>query len=396
MKKSIVLIITAVFVFVCVYAVRYLDKPVETVSARMTEYEESTTADAYFVRDESVYTASASGTFYTYENEGARVGKNRLIAAVYDGIVDPQSLQEINNLNLKIAEQTEYEKNNGFLTDDSDSETRLKNLKNEIVEAAQVKDASQISRIKNSIKSIVSGDYSAETGENTEELKKRKDTLEASLGKSKSDIYSDCSGVFSTIIDGLEGELTPDRLDEYGVEEFDAAAEKLGEVSAKTTVLSGESVCKVIDNHIWYVMAKLKTENASMFEKGQNVVLRFDSIPGVEAQAKVRRIASEENSEYSLVVFECEKYIEGIFSVRQSSVEIVAEEYSGFRIPISALRVKDGTQGVMVMYGVNEIFKPCKVVFTDRSNDTVIINAITDGVTNPLEQFDKIVIGEKK
>ena len=49
----------------------------------------------------------------------------------------------------------------------------------------------------------------------------------------------------------------------------------------------------------------------------------------------------------------------------------------------------------MVKYGVNEIFKPCKVIFTDSSNDTVIINAVTDGVTNPLEQFDKIVVGEK-
>ena len=131
-----------------------------------------------------------------------------------------------------------------------------------------------------------------------------------------------------------------------------------------------------------------------MLKKGQSVKLRFDSIPGVEAEAAVRRIDSGE--ENTLVIFECEKYIEGIFSIRQSSVEIVAKSYSGFRIPISAVRVKDGQQGVMVKYGVNEIFKPCKVIFTDNSNDTVIINAITDGVTNPLEQFDKIVVGEKK
>lgn len=393
-KKSAVFIVAAVIVVICVYIAHYLDKPVETTLARMTEYEESTTADAYFVREESVYTAAASGTFYTYANEGARVGKDRLIATVYDGIVDQQSLQEINNINKKINELNDYNKNNSFLKDNSDSETRLKNLKNEIIQAAQANDTSQMSKIKSSIKSIVSGDTSTDSNESIEQLENKKNTLVANLGRSKSDIYSDCSGVFSTIIDGLESELTVDKINEYTLADFDAVSDKLAEVSAKSTVLSGEPVCKVTDNHIWYVMAKLKTENTSMFEKGQKVILRFDSIPGIDAEAKVVRISSEEGSDYSLIIFECEKYIEGIFSIRQSGVEIVAKQYSGFRIPISAVRVKDGQQGVMVRYGVNEIFKPCNVIFTDRSNDTVIINAVTEGVTNPLEQFDKIVIGE--
>lgn len=394
MKKSIVITVIAVITVVCVYAAKYLDKPVATTIARVTEYEESTTAEAYLVREESVYTAEKSGTFYTYEDEGARVGKNRLIATVYDGIVNSQSLQEINNLNKKISEIEEYDKNNSFLKDNSDSETRLKNLKDEIVNAASDMDASQMSKIKSSIKEIVSGVGSEASGESTQELTRRKSELEASLGKAKSDIYSDCSGVFSTIIDGMEGELTVDKLDSYTLEDFDAIAAKNIEAAAKLTVLSGDAVCKVTDNHVWYVMAK--TENTLNLKKGQSVILRFDSIPGVEAEAKVLRIASEEGEQNSLIIFECEKYIEGIFSIRQSSIEIVAKSYSGYRIPISALRVKDGVQGVMVKYGVNEIFKPCKVIFTDNENDTVIINAITEGVTNPLEQFDKIIVGEKK
>lgn len=394
MKKSIIIIIIAVVTVICVYAAKYLDKPVETVSARVTEYEESTTADAYLVREESVYTAEKSGTFYTYESEGARVGKNRLIATVYDGIVDSQSLQEINNLNKKIAEIEEYEKNNGFMKDNSDSETRLKNLKNEIISAAEKKDVSQMSKIKSGIKEIVSGVETETASESAEELQRRKNTAEAGLGKSKADIYSDCSGVFSTIIDGLENELTVDGLDGYTLEDFDALAEKDIETSAKSTVLSGEAVCKVTDNHTWYVMAK--TDNSLNLKKDQTVILRFDSIPGVEAEANVLRVAANDESGESLVIFECEKYIEGIFSLRQSSIEIVAKSYSGYKIPISALRVKeDGTQGVMVKYGVNEIFKPCEVIFTNKTDDTVIINAVTDGVANPLEQFDKIVIGEK-
>ncbi len=395
MKKSVTLILAAVTAFICVYAIRYLDKPVETTLARVTEYEESTTADAFFVRKESVCSAGASGTFYTYASEGARVGKDRLIAAVYDGVVDAQSLQEIDNLNKKIAEIEDYDKNNNFSKDDSDSETRLKNLKNEILQAVDDNDMSRISKIKSSIKSVVSGEETTASTESIESLRSRKNTLEANLGRAKSDIYSDCSGVFSTNIDGLESEFTVDKLDSYTVEDFDSASKKITETTAKTTALSGEPVCKVIDNHVWYVFSKMKTENASKFEKGQVVTLRFDSIPGVEAEAKILRADAAAESDYSVVIFECEKYIEGIFSLRQSSMEIISKEYSGFRIPISAVRVKDGQQGVMVRYGINEVFKPCKVIYTDSDNDTVIINAITEGVTNPLEQFDKIVVGEK-
>lgn len=395
MKKSVAFILTAVTVFICIYAVRYLDKPVETITARLNEYEESTAADAYFVRKEAVYESKASGTFYTYAREGARVGKDRLIAAVYNGIVDAQSLQEINNLNKKITELEEYDKNNSFSKDDSDSETRLKNLKNEILTAVESNKVSEISKIKKSIKSVVSGEDVDGGGESAEELERRKNAIEASLGHSKSDIYSDCSGVFSTNIDGLENELTVDKLDTYTLSDFDAVGEKAAESGAKTTALSSEAVCKVIDNHVWYVFSKVKTEIASGFEKGQRVTLRFDSIPGVEAEASIMRTDISEDSEYSIVIFECEKYIEGIFSIRQSSLEIISEEYSGFKIPISAVRVRDGQQGVMIRYGINEIFKPCEVIYTDRENDTVIIKPVTEGVTNPLEQFDKIVIGEK-
>ena len=95
------------------------------------------------------------------------------------------------------------------------------------------------------------------------------------------------------------------------------------------------------------------------------------------------------------MILECKKYIEGIFSVRQSTVEIISQQYKGFEIPIYAVRVKDGQQGVMVQYGINEIFKPCKVIFTNKDNDTVIIESVTENVRNPLEQYDKIVLGEK-
>ena len=395
MKKSVVFIIAGVILVLGVYVARYLDAPVETRIAQVTEYEESVTGDAYLIRDESVYQAGASGTFYAYAQEGARVGKDRLIAAVYNGVVDEQVLQELNNLDKKIAELEEYSKKDTFVADEADSENRLKNLKNQIIEAAADNNPSEVAKIKGSIKSIISGAADDGVQNDVEQLKSQKSAAEAQLGHSKVDIYSDCSGVFSTHIDGLEEVLTADKINDYTTADFDSAAEKIAVQPEKSAALDGEPICKVIDNHVWYVMVKLPADKLADFKKGQDVTLRFDSVPGVEAGASIVHITVDDGAENRVVILECKKYIEGIFSVRQSTVEIISQQYKGFEIPIYAVRVKDGQQGVMVQYGINEIFKPCKVIFTNKDNDTVIIESVTENVRNPLEQYDKIVLGEK-
>jgi len=394
MRKSIVFIVAAVIAVIGVYVARYLDTPVETKLARMIEYEESFTADAYFVRNESVYQAGASGTFYTFAQEGARVGKDRLIATVYNGIVDSYALQELSNLDKKIEELEDMNKNDIFVADASDSENRLKNLKAQIIMAREKNNPNAVVKIKSNIKSIVSGEVTENPTVEINALKEQKRQIESGLGNSKVDIYSGTAGVFSTNIDGLENVFTVDKIKEYRVEDFDTADEKITRNAGKNAALEGESVCKVIDNHVWYVMIKAEKSKCENYKKGQTVTMRFDSIPGIEAQAEIISI-SEEEGDYAVMMLECEKYIEGIFSIRQSSVEIIAKQYRGFEIPIYAVRVKDGKQGVMVQYGINEVFKPCEVIYTDKENDTVIINPITEGVTNPLEQYDRIVIGEK-
>ena len=395
MKKSVIFIIAAVFVVLGVYVVRYLDSPVETSVAHLTEYEEKVDASAYFIREESVYNAGASGTFYTYADEGARVGKDRLIATVYNGVVDSRVLEEINNLDQKIEELSDYSKNNSFSAGNLNSENRLANLKGSIIEAAQNNDPSDITNIKNEIKSIISGEEIGDTDAEIEALENEKQIAEDSLGTSKTDIYSDCSGVFSTNIDALEGVLTVDRIEEYTLADFESLSQTELPETGVTAAISGEPVCKVIDNHAWYVMAKLPAEKLLEYEEDQQVTLRIEKTPGAEAKARLIHTSLEEGAAEGVAIFECEQYIEGIFSVRQSNIEIISEQYSGFEIPIYALRVQDGQQGVMVQYGVNEIFKPCTVVYTDNENDIVIIEPVTEGVNNPLEQYDKIIIGEK-
>lgn len=395
MKKSVIFIIVSVILVIGVYITRYINSPVETCVARISEYEKVVSGEALFVRKENVYNAGTSGTFYTYAEEGARVGKDRLLATVYDGVVDNQLLQEINNLDKKISDYRDYAKESYFSGDTANVEGRLKNFKDKIIDAREKGEPSEIVRIKNNMKSIISGSEPADIQSEIDILLRQKKSLENKLGYSKKNIYSDCSGVFSSHIDGLEGMLTVEKLNKYSVQDFlDASDGTEDKHVTKDGALEGDAVCKVIDNHVWYILAKVDAEYISEMKKGIKAELRFGNIPGVEASAKLIHI-SEPEEDSAVLVFECENYIEGVFSIRSTDIEIILEQYRGYEIPIYAVRVKDSKQGVMVQYGINEVFKPCKIIYTDREKDTVIISPITENVSNPLEEYDKIVIGEK-
>lgn len=393
-RTSIIILVIAVIAVITVYVVRYINNPVKTTEAIVVEHEKSFSGEAYFIRRETVYTAQTTGTFYTHATEGSRVGKDRLLATVYNGIVDDRQLQELSNIDRKIEELEDFKKESSFQIDKSDKENLLKNFRGSILEAVRSGDLSDIPRIKNYMKSIISDAEIPDMDNEIASLRENKLSIERSITSSKRDIFSDCSGIFSANIDGMENILTADKINEYSLSDFDSIEYEPINAEKRITANSGDEVCKVIDNHTWYVMAKLPFSEVEELKEGDSVVLRFGAVPGVEPSAKIAHI-SEDGSGFVVVVFESDKYIEGIFSIRKSDITVVLEQYRGYKIPVHAVRVKDGQQGVMVKYGLNEIFKPCEIIYTDTENDWVIIEPVTKDVRNPLEQFDKIILGEK-
>ena len=107
MKKSFIIILVVTIVAVVFYAVRYVNAPVETQVAKIKTIEGKFSMDGMIVYDEKVYTAQNDGTFYSYTSEGERVAKDKCLATVYNGVVDKEILQSLNNLdkNIEVLER---------------------------------------------------------------------------------------------------------------------------------------------------------------------------------------------------------------------------------------------------------------------------------------------------
>jgi putative membrane fusion protein len=392
MKKGFLLIILISAAVVVFYGARYVKSPVSTEVAYITKCEESIEGEAFIVKNETVNTALGGGMLYTYATDGERVGKNRKIASIYNSSVNTDLLKELNNIDKKIQS---IKTNSSKSTQNSDTsdESLVLTYTNDIFDAVYDGNISEIYNIKSDIKAVREGGGEQTTeSDDLESLESKRETIESKIGNMKNDVYSQTAGVFVSGTDGFEDILTEQTMLNMTVSDFDALSRDI-EYTQPSSVSKGDKICKIVDNNKWYIVLKTESEKLENSKVGDSVTLKFDAVPGTEVSANIYSISAEENGEVLLFI-ECEKYIDGIFSIRYSDVEVVLRQYTGYRIPIYAIRVQDNQTGVMVSKNLNEVFKPCEIVYTDEEEGFVVIRSL-DGTSDEIEQNDTIIIGEK-
>jgi len=394
MKKSVYIVLAVVLGICIFYGIRYIEKPVETQIALSEVYENKIDTSGYLVYTEQVYNAPVSGSIYHYIQEGTRVGKGKALSTVYTKEVSKETLQELNSINQKIHDLESDGMGKNYFSSSSNSQEVIENLKNNILDSKANNDISKIGKYKNRINAVITGDTKYLESGSVEELMERRTTIENGIKNYKNDIYSGISGVFSKNIDSYEGVLTPKKVLQYNYSDFDKLEKP--ESHVKETAEFGDPVCKVVNNHEWYVMTTVTKKETEQISVGKKVQVRFDSLPGVTANGKIEYISEEDaTTARHVVVIKFEEYQEGVFSIRYSDMEIILESYEGYRIPVSALRVtEDGSKGVLVRNTGSQVVKPCNVVYSDIVNQTVIITPVS-GSKNLLKEYDHIVIGEK-
>ena len=392
MKKGIITVFLAILCTFLFYGMRYMNSPLLAQKASYGTYEEAVYTTSYFVRDEIVYVADRSGTVYNHFSDGMRVGKDMLVSTVYDGHVSDEVLQELNTIDKKIENIRESSLMVNLSDDEAGIENKIEGYKMNMIDAAVHNDVKSVSKCKDAIKSLRSGISSATMSETVEMLTQQKSIAESKIGGVKQEIYAKEAGVFSTVLDGMEHILTPEKIREYTVEDFNEITALSGKTSNQT-VTAGDSVCKVVNNHKWYVICAVATERLEEKKVGSSVSMRFDSIPGVEVSGKIQSI-SESSGGKSVVIIESTQYVEGAYSMRTSGMDLIFKSYSGYKVPINAIRTQDDKKGVLGRRNNVERFYECKVIYTDENAEYVIIKT-AENAERKLEDADEFVLGER-
>lgn len=392
MKKAIICVFLAAICAILFYGIQYLNSPLDSVDAKLMIYEQSIESNAVFVRDEDVYSSDMFGTVYNHYTEGARVKSGALISTVYTGTVSEETMQELRTIDKKIAALTRSgEYSQVYDTSSVSAESIINNYKDKIIQAGDEGKISSISAYKEIINGIRTGSENQTTESLTRELENQKMMVENRIGVAKQDIYSEKSGIFTTVLDGLENYLTPEFAMQMSVSDFEAVRVNNSE-AVGTLVNQGASVCKVSNNHEWYVLVCVKAEDIKDYDVGKRVQMRFDSIPGEQIECQILN-KSEEQDGKVVVLLVSNYYLEGAYSFRESGATLILKSYTGYKIPIQALRNEDNVQGVIAEKNNDQKFYPCKVLYTDTKEGFAIINDADD--VNTLSGIEKIIVGER-
>ncbi len=392
MKKAIISVFLAAICAILFYGIQYLNSPLDSVDAKLMIYEQAIESNAVFVRNEDVYTADMFGTVYNHYQEGARVKSGALISTVYSGTVSDETMQELRTIDKKIATFTRNGQYGGaYDTSSGSAESIIDNYKDKIIEAGDNGKISEISAYKDIINGIRAGGINQTTESVTNDLQNQKMMVENRIGVAKQDIYSENSGIFTTVLDGLENYLTPELAINMTVSDFEAVRVNNSE-SVGAMVNQGANVCKVSNNHEWYVLVCVDAEDVKDYGVGKRVQMRFDSIPGEQIECQIVNKSEEQDGKVVLFLMS-NYYLEGAYSFRKSDATVILKSYTGYKIPIQALRNEDDVQGVIAEKNNEQKFYPCKVLYTDTKDGFAIINDKDD--MNTLMGIEKIIVGER-
>lgn len=394
MKKVIYIILSLAVFVIAVYGLYYAITPVNSKKVEYVHYENSISTNAFVIHDEWVATSRSDATAYFGVTEGDRVAKDSIVGELFYGEVSEESMKELSVVDNKIR-TTKAQKSNetGIEIDETNIENSIYSRENDIIEAAAKNDIAAISRSKRDIISLRKN-KSLSYEDEIKALESQRQAVIGKTGLMKEDVVAQISGVFTTYVDGYEESLKVSDIDSYDVSYFNNLSQSPKTVKLTGKVSAGGQVCKIVNNHVFYVLMSIPTDVMEGHEVGDSVKIRFDKMASAMAKGSIYKIGEDDNGK-RLVTVACREYLEGAFSYRSVDVDLIFESYDGYKVPVHALRTDDdGKHKVIGIKDGKRFDCYVNVLYNNTDGDYTIVTP-TDDSKSKLSQMDRIQVGER-
>lgn len=368
------IILACAIVLVVVNSFRAENSPYVKYTARVGTYVVSMEADALVVRDEYVVQPELEGIMEPVVSEGERVAAYTRLGAVITGEIDKEKVNELNNLNHEIDSLTRTLSEAGILTiaDDKVESTLDLSLENLRYAAAKNDTGNALLQAENVriLTERKAGVVSSSTAQaRLSDATARRDSIASSLGGAHKELYAPLSGLYSDNMDGLEDILTPECVGQITPEIVDGYFEQKASATA-------QGPCKIINNFKWYIVFNLPEDECEGLDVGDIFTVSFKDHNDTSLPGTVKYVSPVSEDGRCAVSMQFDKYIDDFTSIRETSVEIYKETYTGIYIPRNAVSVQN-VQGVWVQNEVSVEFRSITEVY--RSDDFLLVDASAPG-----------------
>lgn len=395
MKKTVkILVISWIIFLILVIAVNLFNRSIKIEMVQHGEMEKSYSFDAMVIRDETVIKPKKNGVLESMVSDNEMVKKNKHIASIYETEVDGTTKSKLASINMRIEEIAKVREDSanvvstGFIIESAMDDKVL-----ELTRAMEEGDVQNAISAKTEInllndKKNVWKKGKEYTDEVLDSLVKEKKEYERRLGNAKEDLYSPASGIYSTNIDGYEEILTSDAIGTMTYDDYTSIKEM--DITREEARKKGYP-CKIIDNFTWSVAFIAKEDEVSKLKTGSSVYVR-NSGSSQDMYAKVSYISPPERGKY-VVVVTSDVSCDWAMKDRFVKISLIKSKYSGLKIPVEALRVKDGKTGVYVVVDGIVKFKNAKVLYKDSGYAIIEENNISQG---GLLLYDEVIVSSSR
>lgn len=357
-----VVLVVYVFCVTVVHFISYKNSEIQTeVAVKETVYKKIETK-CFVLRDEAYIKSNASGTTVSFAVNGQRIAAGDTVSIVFDSQEDAATYLKMNEIEKDIES---YEEIAGQADIDiSNIDSLTKKIDNELYDFLDGVDSGSygkaLEKAANYSGSVTSKQIA--TGQKVD-VSDKLDDLRSQLSDFKSvssnykKISAKNSGYFVNGVDGYEKTLDFKKLDKITVSNIENAIESEPEESPSGVI------GRCVGSFKWYVLCVVDKQETVSLSYDKEYYLNFP-YEGIERlPVKLERIIDRDAERVGLV-FCCDRMNEDLSDLRIEDVEIITDEFTGLRIPNTAIRTDDkGQKGVYIVRGHLMGFRTIDIVY---------------------------------
>lgn len=325
---------------------------VETMLTEVATERATEDFEAYVMRSETVLYSARSGGLSYSAVDGEHVAAGRELVNVYSEGGGEDARRRIIEIDRKIGILEDSNISGSItVTDtaalDSEINALFGSLRNgvengDLAYAVRKRDELLILLNRRSIITRTVQNYDEEITR----LSNEKLLTAADMAGAAETVKAPGAGYFYTSLDGYETAFHANEVPTLTVERFD----RLKETQPRDySGYGGYGVGKLVTAFTWYIVCESTQDMLRNFRYNGTYTVVFPYSSDTELRMTLTRIVTETNGERVLLVFSTGEIPENFNFLRRQPVQIVKASYTGYRVPISAVRINDGRQGVYVL-----------------------------------------------
>lgn len=339
---------------------------VETVPAVSVTKQEVLTMDGYLFRSERLLYAAGNGDVNYLYSDGTKVGNGVNLAQIYSsGNSDLRSRIIAIDKQIALLEGSNVPK--AVISDTSVIDARIWQLYYLMQERMDRGDIEYVMHKKDEYLTLLNKrrvvtqavvNYDSQI----EALRQERNALTSSLTNISEVMRAPEPGYFYSTVDGCETLFTPEVLETLTVEKFQKLI-RTEPLSPDEDTGKGYPVGKLVTDYVWNIVCEADGEQLRQFSQNDPYQIRFPYNGDAVLTMTLKRILPDRENERAILIFETNVMPENFNYLRMQAVQVVRSEYTGYRVPLSAVRVVDGVQGVYIRVGNYIRFRKIETVF---------------------------------